>query len=304
MRHRRYVAYVLAAWAVACGGGNERVAPAPDAEDLAPNGCDPIAQHGCEAGEKCASRLESLDPLLTTAACVPEGDAAAGQACALVGDPLAGEGYDDCQAGLACERGRCTPICDLRAEGACEQVSGRCVGMSQFFDDHIGLCADTCHPVRQDCEFGFGDDEGEAGGEDGEEGERSIEACYFHPDYGEGVCLRTARDAVERVQGHECLGPVAGRGFLNGCAPGHGCLLPRTRDRVECVFFCEPNAELDGAPCAAPGGPGADGYECRYLRGWLGFGGAEIPADIGVCIPTDLDDLPSCAEDPEGLGCF
>jgi hypothetical protein len=317
MRTSTCVAYVLAVLVAACGGGREPIDLGPDAEELAREGCDPIAQRGCELGEKCANRIESLEPFSSTGECVPDGQRAAGEACALVGDPRDGEGYDDCQAGLSCQNRRCTPICDLRAAGGCDQVGGLCVGVSQFFEDHVGLCADTCHPVKQDCKFAFDDEEGgdeqgddEQGGDeegDDEQGDDEqggpIGACYFHPDHNESVCLRTATDAVSRAQGSECLGPLAGRGFLNGCAPGHGCLLPKSRDRVECVFFCEPTEALDGAPCAAEGGPGAEGFECRYLSGWLGYQADVIPRDIGVCIPTDLADLPSCAEDPAGPGC-
>ncbi len=346
---KRYGAHLALAvlFAAACGSSEEDIDLGPDAAETdTPEACDPIEQSGCEAGEKCANRIESTDPFVSAADCVPDGTAAAGEDCSLVGDPAAGEGYDDCEAGLTCSNGRCTPICDADVAGFCDDVDGVCVAVSSFFDDHIGLCADACHPVEQDCDFAFDDDDGDNGNGDngngdgngdngngdngngdgngdngngdngngdgdngdgdngnGEEDEESVGACYFHPTYNDGVCLRVAGDATDLVQGDECHGTGSGPGFLNGCAAGHGCWLPLSQDLWTCTFFCEPTGNFDGAPCGAEGGPGADGYECRYLNGWLGNETAQVPETMGVCLPTDLQGLTPCANDPSGPGC-
>ena len=41
----------------------------------------------------------------------------------LLVEPERGEGYDDCQAGLTCSNGACTPICEVQDAGGCDEVA-------------------------------------------------------------------------------------------------------------------------------------------------------------------------------------
>lgn len=307
------VVWALAAplWA-ACGGDDDPIDLGPDASG-GENGeqiCDPIEQSGCDEGEKCASRVESEDPLITATDCVPDGEASSGEACDLVGDPEDGEGYDDCEAGLTCSFGECTPICEAENGAACEGDDRLCVAVSDFFGDDIGLCAETCDPVEQDCEFehaGGGEDgDGENGGENGEDGDGEfVGGCFQQPDREEGMCLNIAEEAEDRGQDDACVTGAGGQAFINGCAESHGCTYPLGQ-AMACAFYCEPTGDFDGEPCDVEGGPGADGYECRYLNGWYEFLFEEalaIPEDVGACIPTDIEGLEPCADDSAGPGC-
>ena len=338
MIKRGSAGFALAALlAAACGSGDDAIDLGPDAEGGGVD-CDPIEQTGCESGEKCAQRVESEEPLISRPDCVPEGDASVGEACGFVGEPEDGDGYDNCEAGLSCASGECTPICDVRVPSICEESDGVCVQVGNFFGDAVGLCAKTCDVVEQDCEFehaGDGDsgdngddgadgdngDNGENGdggdgGDDGDNGDNGDNgddgdngragACYLHVDYEEGVCLNVADDAGDRGQGSECVMAASGVPFINGCQGGHGCWLPVGQGVWACTFFCEPTGEFDGQPCAEDGGPGADGYECRYLSGWLESLIGEpssVAEDQGICIPTDLEGLDSCRDNSDGAGC-
>ena len=64
-------------------------------------GCNIATQFGCQDGEKCAKLVESDDPYLHRASCVPDGTVSVGQACAR-GAAGPQTGYDDCAAGLDC----------------------------------------------------------------------------------------------------------------------------------------------------------------------------------------------------------
>src|SRR5688500_4614995 len=63
-----------------------------------PVACDPVAQTGCAAEEKCTWLVEQVDPdYLARSACVPNGATAIGAACTS-GEMMPGaeSGYDDC----------------------------------------------------------------------------------------------------------------------------------------------------------------------------------------------------------------
>lgn len=301
MRFSRSMSTALAAafWLAACGSDDPDLDLSPDADTGAAQACDPVDQGGCDDGEKCGNRIESEDPLETVDECLPEGDVGVGEACDLVGEPEAGEGYDDCEAGLTCSLGECRAICEFEDGAACGGDE-RCVPVGSFFGDEIGFCADACDPVEQDCAFEH------AGEDDGDEDEDFSGACYLHPEHGDGTCLNVADGAEDRGQGDACIVGDAGEIFINGCSGGHGCAYP-SGQVMACGAYCEPTADFDGAPCAESGGPGADGYECRYLGPWYEFlfqvRFPGIEEDAGVCIPTDLEGLDPCSEDPDGPGC-
>jgi hypothetical protein len=116
----------------ACSGTTE----APDAGPADPGPCNPVAQSGCDSGQKCTIRLDTGLPTCSAAGagaayapCSSDSDCAAGTAC-LSATPQ--PGYDGTQS--------CRPFCDpaTQAHLACPQ-GGRC----DFIDTHaegIGFC--------------------------------------------------------------------------------------------------------------------------------------------------------------------
>ena len=66
----------------ACGGGDDGVTIVPDADDSvdASSACNPVAQTGCLAGEKCTwINIDSMNDV-GTLGCVPDGSVATGSA--------------------------------------------------------------------------------------------------------------------------------------------------------------------------------------------------------------------------------
>jgi hypothetical protein len=62
----------------------------------------------------------------------------------------------------------------------------------------------------------------------------------------------------------------------------------------KCVQYCNPSGDFINNPTGNPDGVTcADGSECRYLNGWLGYIDLDDPTwhsdDIGICIDSDWD---------------
>ena len=88
-----------------CGGGgdddDDDIIVFPDANtdqpDAPPSGeCNPVAQSGCAAGEKCALILDDVDTGAGHVGCIMDGTAAIGEACT---DPVVVDTSDSCLAG-------------------------------------------------------------------------------------------------------------------------------------------------------------------------------------------------------------
>src|SRR5690606_34741058 len=96
------------------------------------------------------------------------------------------------------------------------------------------LCTPLCDPVLQDCQAPL--------------------ACYLDPVAGESSCVGVAGAGL---QGQACTGDENGACFLNGCAPGHGALLPLELGApVEaCAFYCAPVETHTGNTTFAAGDP-------------------------------------------------
>jgi hypothetical protein len=103
----------------------------PDAPDLFPGTCNPVAQTRCAAGEKCTA-IQDRDPTGSGFAqwhtgCVPDGMTPSGGDC-LYPSPQRNGGADTCIAGYFCvgnslPYGRCANICD---PGAAPGQRGGC----------------------------------------------------------------------------------------------------------------------------------------------------------------------------------
>lgn len=100
--------------------------------------CDPVAQTGCAAGERCTADFQADGTSITT--CAAAGTVTVGGAC--VRPPT---GVDDCVAGSVCADGTCAEVCSVAA--------GTCNCLGQYFPDvaDAGHCEPGCNPLTQDC---------------------------------------------------------------------------------------------------------------------------------------------------------
>jgi hypothetical protein len=143
----------------ACGGDKVKLL---DGGVDAPMACDPVAQSGCMAGEKCTWVVD-VDSTATTneighIGCVPvpAGATADGAECADATMDVNG-GADSCVAGDLCISRKCKPICDPQlvdgaAKGACP-TNYACSVYAGVFESAgppvAGVCEPTCNPLTQ-----------------------------------------------------------------------------------------------------------------------------------------------------------
>src|ERR1041384_6608 len=138
--------------ASACGGGGVKLL---DGGGDAAMACDPVAQSGCQAGEKCTWVVDidgnaSMDDV-GHIGCVADGtvklDGACDDARATVN-----MGADTCEHGLLCISRKCKPICDPQivsgtATGACP-TNYACSLYAGVFESAgnavAGVCEATC----------------------------------------------------------------------------------------------------------------------------------------------------------------
>ncbi len=282
----------------ACGGGDST----PDAPDIcvgadcvdggatvdATTACNPVAQTGCEAGQKCTWITvvdgTAQDPDgVGLIGCVADGAAAIGQACTS-GEPGEATGFDNCAAGGYCIAGTCQEIC-TDAPDSCDSATSACGRYTGVFNDTtpvIGVCDFKCDPVDQTRLY---DDAANCGGTVGGDPPISNRACYGYVDI-EFTCA----PAFNAANTHYV--DVSMNLSLNACAPGYG-LLPfeyaPDPDLFMCMAYCRPAETHTGATNNNNGLPGsgftcaqrgatAPANECRYWT-WLDviFGATQAP---------------------------
>ncbi|HSQ63645.1 MAG TPA: hypothetical protein VLM85_10545 [Polyangiaceae bacterium] len=286
-----------------CGGvdGGVDASPGSDAGDAGDAGgdagdasvplCDPIAQTGCNTGEKCTWVRDTLSPTVTgELRCVQDGNVNSGGNCSY-GASGSTTGYDNCKKGLICKApltesaaGSCVQICDVtatsNAPGACP-ANMACSTYSSYFVNNgsptTGLCDATCNPLTQ---VRLTDNAPTCGGTINN-GQPTL-GCYGMPSQDTSPTTFTCTTAglvannsdVVCNQSNSC-GP-----YTNGCAPGYLPLMnasTSSTDRI-CVALCEPDdTSLESHPnpggknghtCGAAGAGGT--HECRYW--WMAEG--------------------------------
>lgn len=300
---------------IACVSGNPATPdayPWPDGEPEppvdAPPPCDPIAQTGCDRGEKCA--WADINGDLGVLACVPDGDRELGEPCTY-GPNGENTGFDTCVAGTACD-GTCRPVCSL-TDDTCGAASV-CARDATFGDAPFGVCQPRCEPLTQATLAG----EPACGSADVEHPARG---CYGSLDQ-EFLC-RPVPQAIQAEPGSYGHGDAPlFEGVVNGCAPGYGALLSTDGGVPDlCVALCQPgptsledpsnaNGLVDsGHTCAERGASAAN--ECRYiwyLETQLAPSVSPLhPDGPGFCWDPDDHGVPRCStvavEDQAGTGC-
>jgi hypothetical protein len=216
----------VVALAAACGGGGKP--QLLDANIDAPVACNPVAQTGCMAGEKCTWVVD-IDGSQTMndighVGCAPVGAApiAEGGTC-VDATATANAGADNCAAGTLCIARQCKPICDPQVAGA---AAGSCktdfacslyAGVFESAGTAIaGVCDPQCDPLTQQLKVGT----------------TNIDACgSADPTKPTSTCVRGARFAnftcaptgsmlyPNTDRQTPFLNP-GGLPYPNGCAPG------------------------------------------------------------------------------------
>jgi hypothetical protein len=217
-------------------------------------GCNPVANVGCEGGEKCTFEAYGEAPFWGCSDCEPVGPKQDGEPCT----PPAFGFPDDCGGQLFCLDGVCTEICSTASDDGCD-AGEVCIAHDIYFADvpTVGLCRPGCDPLAGGCVTG--------------------ESCYAIGTSGRGFCAvpytslpisstgAPGCSAAPGTQGCNCA-------RINGCAPGYGCLFsPEAPEQFLCAFACD--ATASGGPGCADG-PGV-AYECQPI--------GDLP-ELGRCV--------------------
>lgn len=217
----------VAVLAAACGGGGKT--QLLDASVDALLVCNPIAQTGCKATEKCTWIVDADADATTMTAqighvdCVPV-DATAvanGQACMPAHAGVTG-GADNCAKGNICISGVCKQICDPQlasgaGAGACDAVHA-CLSYRGVFESTgiaaAGACEAACDPLTQQ----LATNKAEACGSS--DATKPAGTCV--PTSGEFksfACAPALTGSLVLTDRKTPLGDSRGS-FGNGCAPG------------------------------------------------------------------------------------
>lgn len=222
-----FLGAAVAALAAACGGGGKT--QLLDASIDAQLVCNPIAQTGCKANEKCTwivdananpttmtSQIGHVDCVAVDAAAVPDG-----MACTPAMAGVSG-GADNCAKGDICISRVCKQICDPQlasgaGAGACDTTHA-CLSYRGVFESTgiaaAGACEVACDPLTQQLAT------------------THAEACgSTDPTMPAGTCVPTTGEfkafaCAPALMGSLTLTDLAvplgdSRGiFGNGCAPG------------------------------------------------------------------------------------
>src|SRR5512140_242706 len=208
----------------ACGSGKVKLL---DGGVDAPMACDPVAQSGCMAGEKCTWVVD-VDGTATTneighIGCAPAGATLDGAACADATMAVNG-GADSCVAGELCISRKCKPICDPQlvdgaAKGACP-TNYACSIYAGVFESSgppvAGVCEPTCDPLTQALNVGT----------TGTAACGSLDAtkpsgtCVASGGFRSFHCAPSGSMVYANTDRKAPLADSRGNAYLNGCAPG------------------------------------------------------------------------------------
>jgi hypothetical protein len=243
----------LFAGLVACGGGDAPILiDAPN--DATGAVCNPIAQTGCAANEKCTWITDQVTPTeVGHIGCTPDGTVATGGAC--VEGPPGPQGFDDCVKGDICIAGVCKNICDPQQLGAasgcdeehsCSRYSGLFVAGGMIT---AGACDPKCDLLTQRLLVAV-NGRTEACGSEDPAAPRA--GCYPTAGFQGGSCAPVRADDPElpagelqhldRTDREPSLENEQGEAFLNGCAPGYTAFFFENDAsmRALCTGICAP----------------------------------------------------------------
>lgn len=277
----------------------------------APTTCDPLAQTGCQATEKC-TWVDDGTGANGRNQCVPNGTVALGGACTFTGGA---NDYDNCVRGEYCTNGTCeticnpaggTPMCD--AQHACQVYDG-VFGVSG--SETGGVCDPSCNPLN-DNDF---DGSGTAHSKPGTActSDPTI-GCYGVPSYTKTTHFSCASPAGATALTLHHRNVITGTAFLNSCAPGYEIAFSQDAtgsNNVDCYAFCRPgDAYLNNPATQLPNGSSPHG--CNTTDALGNFGAKPTAVNNGTngehCMYSwffEIDDagnyLPSATSNSVGI---
>lgn len=206
---------LFAGLAAACGGGSNSttiVLPDSAAADMGSGVCNPLAQTGCNAGEKCNWIYDQLMPTVVGhIGCEPDGTVAIGGSCG-----ARAIGPDTCVKGAECVSGECKQICDHQGGDPMCDANHSCSRYQNLFVDGTttvaGVCDPGCDPLTQDLKVGTnkvacGSPSATA----------PVLGCYGYETFSCSGVAPTVPNAMALTLTDRV--PPAGN-YLNACAPG------------------------------------------------------------------------------------
>lgn len=218
---------------VACGGGGGgvKLIDAPEGGDDAPmpQACNPIAQTGCQANEKCTWIVDQLMPSEVGhigCAVLAGTEVDIGAACLAAGDPggpaPGPSGFDNCVKGGICVAGECKTICDPQMAGVASGCDAQhsCSRYSGLFEVGgtitAGACDPQCDPLNQNLLAGTG-----ATAACGSTNPaQPNKGCYTF-DFETFSCAPVSMTTLAKTDRVEPVLSPSGNPFVNGCAPGY-----------------------------------------------------------------------------------
>jgi len=211
----------------ACGGGKKNPPVLVDAGDDvdAPDTliCNPVAQTGCQANEKCSWIIDQVTPAeVGHIGCAPlnGSEVAVGGTCAE--GPPGPQGFDNCVKGAVCVAAECKTICDPAQAGVASGCDAQhsCSRYSGLFDMGgtlvAGACDPQCDPLNQNLLAGAGNTA--ACGSTNPS--MPNKGCYTF-DFEAFSCAPVGMTTLVKTDRTEPVLSPAGNPFVNGCAPGY-----------------------------------------------------------------------------------
>jgi len=288
--------------------------------------CNPLAQTGCNTGEKCTwiYDLVSADGtnILGHVGCAPDGDKTAHTQCTR--QPAGPQGWDDCKAGTFCKAKRelvgpggtgvCEQVCDNTGSNAAAgcATDSACVAYHNIFEvssmNVAGVCDYKCDPFADNDSLHVGSAAVMRSGS----ACQSYEQCTGSPGRTLPTSFSCAREYNTDLQNRaECttssgnslqaanpLSRVACASASNGCSQGFMPLLYEDTSGsmiVTCTAMCRPktcyqgNCGGSGAASNLTGDPAFTTSDGRHHRCQpTDIAGDVVPAISGGTFPADM----------------
>jgi len=212
---------------VACGGGSNKVKiiDGPEGGSDAPvsETCNPIAQTGCQATEKCTWIIDQDTPMEVGhigCAVLSGSEVDVGGSCTF--GPAGPQGFDNCVKGAICVASECKTICDPQMAGVASGCDAQhsCSRYSGLFDVGgtitAGACDPQCDPLNQNLLAGTGNTAA-CGSTDPANPNKG---CYTF-DFETFSCAPVGMTTLAKTDRVEPVLSPSGNPFVNGCAPGY-----------------------------------------------------------------------------------
>lgn len=231
----------LVALFAACGGGSDKpmlidsLMTGSDV-DATPPTCNPVAQTGCAASEKCTWIIDQDGSAnaddIAHIGCAPNGTVAVDAACTAA-TSTANDGHDNCLGGSYCLGGSCQKICDLQNAASCDSDHS-CARYSNVFESGgnavAGVCDPQCDPLSQALKAGANP------AACGSPSPAAPNKGCFSGNIVTFTCSPTGTThytKTDRVAAAETNGTV----YINSCAPGYLALF--YQDSVSMTVICD-----------------------------------------------------------------